>query len=195
DVGRNEVSLTSSVTVEPRNGSIFDLQLVMQSGWYVRSIQVDGTPVSFQSLESNGHVRLHVDLPSPVADGSALALTVEADRVPSQWLRTAGEQSTVDLTTVWVEGADETEGVLLVRAPDDIRVQAASNAGLESVPTAGIPGADEQVRLALRYREAEVTGTLLASRKPARISVETHAVAVLRESHLLTRYSVTYAVR
>ena len=195
NVARNRLDLSASVTVEPRNASLFEVPLSIAEGWAVTSIQANGRPVPYQLDSGAGRTSLRVTLPQPIRSYASVTLQLQAERVPENWLDRPGSSATLPLTTVTVEGASEVEGMLLLRSPPEIRLLTADLQGLESVPVAGVAGADGNVRIALRYRNGEVAGRLDASLEPAQVIVQADATVRLTKTHLAAHYAVRYEVR
>jgi hypothetical protein len=193
-VARGRLELTSTLTVEPRGGSLFDLSLDLPAAWAVTAVRIGDARLQVTPVVAGERQRLDLNLPSPVPAGGSVALTVEADRSAEDWLREAGPDRSVPLPDVRLEGASEVEGVLMVRAGKDIRVQAEELFGYESVPIASVPGADDNVRLAYRWRSDRPKGRLDAALRTLRTAVEADGVVRVSDAELITDWRLRWQI-
>lgn len=197
---RGGLELRGNVTIEPRHAPLFDATLSLADRWQVTSVELQENAqrllrVPFQAETRAGRRLLHVTLPKFVPDQGAVTLVVKADYAPRDWLKEPGSNVQVPLDTVAVEGAAEVEGMVLLRAVDEFRLTPTSLQGLETVPVARIPGADANVRLALRYQAARPAGSLEIHRRPVQWAVDTNVAVHLNDTHLSALYAVRYQVR
>ncbi|MGL4465021.1 MAG: hypothetical protein ACRC1K_22945, partial [Planctomycetia bacterium] len=146
-VGRNRLELQSSVAVEPRGAPIFDVGLLVPAGWTVVGLTAGDAPLPFDAVEKDGKLVVRATLPAPVPVGGTLTLTLKAERSPDDWLNAEGKTSTLPLANVSLEAAAEVEGMLLVRAGDDLEVQTVDLKGFEQTPPSTVPQADAEVRV------------------------------------------------
>ena len=195
NVDRHRLELTASATIEPRHGALFELPVSLSKGWQVLAVEVAGAKVPFQAMPRQDRILLPIRLSQPVLADQSIEVTVRAEQTPGNWLDQPAVPAAIPLTSLEIGGASEVEGMILLRSPEEIRLSTLDLAGLESVPTAGVPGADDKVRFALQYRNgAAIAGKLEASLRPARIVARADAAVHLTKTHLVAQYLVRYQV-
>ena len=194
EVNRTGVILRSSVTVQPRNASLFGLAIQLPRDWDVTSITSDGTSLTWDTVraavdDANGTTpsqTIQITLEAPLTPAKSLNLALTAEHHPPRWLEQEAEFNRLPLPELRLVGASEVEGTILLQAPPDIDLLV-SDLSSDLRPVAAERSADtpaQQSGTALQFQyqdDARVSGNIQARAKPAKVSAET--LAFVRPDH------------
>ena len=201
------LALRGSVTVQPRHVPVFELQLSLPCHWIVTSVRAGSEPVEWDLavpattdlIEESPLQTVRIDLGEPLHPDQSLEVELTAECHPEGWLAEGGGGMELPLPELRLEGADEVEGTLLVRAPSDIELTMVNVSNdLEAVSAVDIQrasSAEHGTVLQYRYQDdTRVHGRLRASARPAKVSSRTLAFARLDHGRLDVHYQLDFRI-
>lgn len=182
EVEDSGVEMESVVSLQPLYAPLFHVDLEVPAEWRFESVTESGNPVPWRlSSQEAGTNLVRIDLPNTVDPGATVALTIGLHRDLENWPDQETEAA-FEIPNLTLTDSNVTEGILMVKAPEEIEVVPVDLEGLE--PTfLGLEGE----RAGFRFQDAEFQGTLQVKRLDSLLTATTLSSARIDPDSLRVR--------
>lgn len=180
DVAERSARLQTLATIECLNAPLFEVVTSLPAEWQPVGMTLNNQPISWQPIiREPGRSFLKVTFPQPLQPGVEAKLNVSAIQ---DLVRNETEDASFALPEVRIEGAGVVEGILLIRAPDWLRLTPQEVTGLDPAVLPNVSGR----HLGFRYQDSVFSGTIASQPKATRLAAWTYSSTRLEPEKLMT---------
>jgi len=178
EMKREEIALTRTVRLFPREGRLFSTLLAPPAEEETLTLSAERDDFSWRRRE-DGSLVLRWDRGIGAGESDTLSLTTR--RTPEGWYGLGSDPVSLDFSPLAIEGPESVSGYLAVAADDSLRIESAGSTGLEprDARTTPVTGAlawyrldDYSLSLAVNRRPSEIEGAVTAYVLPRVNSLE-----------------------
>ncbi|MCE9555927.1 MAG: hypothetical protein K8T91_21470, partial [Planctomycetes bacterium] len=184
--------------LQPTVEKLFAFDFSAPAGWTVDTVSdANGARLKFDVLgAAKDTQRIHVTLPRGVAAGEVFKVQFHAATVPADWLDT-WQKRDMECPVFAVVGAKNDQGILAVKADDDIVVDPGKTEGLNPLygdekARFGLEKLDAQVALA--YRQQPYSAIVSLRRPKSWVTARTYQFFKVQPEAVQAHYELQYFI-